>query len=788
MEKTKWVGQSIRRKEDQRFITGTGLYVDDVKLPGMTYATFVRSPHAHAKIKGIEVRDALGLPGVLTVLTGSELAKRARPMPAALKLKGMKPCDYPALAIEKVRFVGDPVAAVVAEDRGILEDAVELVQVDYETLPSVVDMEKALEKDSPLLYEDWGTNVIFHEKIPFGEKVDTLFQEADLVVQERIRSHRHTGTPIECRGCVAVYDKTLGTLKLWTSTQHPHIVRTVLADTLGMAEHLITVIAPDVGGAFGIKSHIFPEEVVIPVLAMETGRPVKWIEERREHLLACVHAREQTHDIAIGFRKDGTMIAIRDRILSDMGAYGLVPQTGVAPTMLAAAMVPGGYKVRGYEVDVNCIMTNKCPYGAYRGFGQPKSNMARERLIDIAAEKLGIDRIEIRKKNLIKKSEFPYRQVTGTVLDPGSYIESLEKAAAMMDVGKWEEEKTKRRAQGSYVGIGMCVMSEASTPNSYFLRRQGIHYMRGYESASVTIDPVGKVQVAVGVSPQGQSHETIFAQIVADELGVGVDDVTVIHGDTSLTPYGFGTFGSRSTGAAGSAALIAARQVKEKTLRIAAAMLEAQESDLELAEGKVQVRGVPQKALSLRDVSRAAYMDANFLVPGLEPGLSATRSFEGENMPFPNSTHMVALEVEAATGEIKILKYVIVEDCGVVINPKSVEGQIHGATAHAIGGSLYEELIYDENGQLLTSTLMDYLVPTAMEIPEMEVGHLVTPTPVNPLGAKAAGEAGTSACPAALMNAVADALKPLGVKVTDMPLTPARLWAMIDAAQKARAA
>jgi carbon-monoxide dehydrogenase large subunit len=453
--------------------------------------------------------------------------------------------------------------------------------------------------------------------------------------------------------------------------------------------------------------------------------------------------------------------------------------------MLTAAMVPGGYKIRGYEVDITCIMTNKCAYGAYRGVGQPISNMVRERLIDIAAEKLGIDRIEIRKKNLIKKSEFPYRQVTGTILDPGSYIESLEKAAEMLDVAKWEAEQKKALAEGRYIGIGMCVMSEASTPNSFFLRRQGIQYMRGYESASVTIDPTGKVSVALGVSPQGQSHETIFAQIVADELGVGIDDVTVIHGDTSLTPYGFGTFGSRSTGTAGSAAMLAAKKVKEKTLRIAAAMLEAPEVDLEIVDAKVQVKGVPQKALTLKEVARAAYMNASFFIPGLEPGLSADHTFEGENMPFPNSTHMVALEVEAGTGEVKILKYVIVEDCGVVINPKSVEGQIHGATAHGIGGTLYEELVYDENGQLLTSTFMDYLVPTALEIPEMEVGHIVTPTPVNPLGAKAAGEAGTSACPAAIMNAVADALKPLGVKVTEMPLTPSRVWAMIDRARRA---
>jgi aerobic carbon-monoxide dehydrogenase large subunit len=772
------LGTPIKRREDPRLITGQGTYVDDIKLTGMLYMAVLRSPYGHARIKRINTEAARNHPGVKAVYTAEDLKGVVGPVACAVPLghiaEGMG--IRKALAEGKVRFFGDPVAVVIADDRYTARDARDLIEVDYEPLPAAIDVEKAMQPGAPLLYEDFGTNVALSLSMPDStEEIDKVFEQtkADggVVVKARFINQRLAPVSIETRGAVADFDKGTKKLTLWSSSQIPHILRYIVAATVGLPQHQVRVIVPEVGGGFGSKLNIYPEELVISYAAMKLGRPIKWIEDRSENLAATIHGRDQVNYAEIAATREGKVTGLKMHVIGDMGSYCQL----FTDVMVIAFMFPvacGAYDIPVLYRSTDLVFTNKSSTDAYRGAGRPEATYLIERAMDLVARELGMDPTELRRKNFIQPGQFPYKSVSGNVYDSGNYEVALDKALAMAGYQNLRAEQARRRAAGNgkLMGIGVSTYIEACA-----IGPKGFAPVGLYESARVRVEEGGTVMVYTGSSPHGQGEETTFAQIVSDGFGIPIDDVVVIHGDTDSTPEGRGTYGSRTTAVGGSAVYTAVQRLKEKMKHIASHMLEASVSDVTMEEGKFFVAGSPQKAVTFAEVAITANF-SNTLHPSIEPGLETTAFWEPEALTYPFGTHICVVEVDKETGEAKIIRYIAVDDCGRQLNPMLVEGQIHGGITQGVGQAMVEGVVYGEDGQLLTATLMDYAVPLASELPSYETDSTVTLTTVNPLGVKGIGEAGTIGATPAVANAIADAL---GVAHIDMPFTSERLWNVI---------
>jgi aerobic carbon-monoxide dehydrogenase large subunit len=771
----KLVGQPVRRREDPRLITGGAQYTDDIPLAGALYLALVRSPHAHARILAINTEAAKRAPGVVAVVTGEEIKSLLPgPLPVAAQPPGVRLTEIYPLAIDRVRHVGEPVAAVVAKDRYLARDAADLVEVEYDPLPVVVDPEQALEASSPRVYDQFPDNVSYTLS-GTTEGFDSVFQEADQIVSVRLVNQRLLPTPMETRAVAAQYQRGAGQLTVWASTQVPHLLRTYVAEVLSMPEHQVRMIAPEVGGAFGCKITMYGEDVLVPLLAMRLGKPVKWMEDRRENYVGTTHGRGQVDYAEAAVKKDGTVLAVKVRIIADLGAYLRLFTAGV-PTFTTLVM-PGCYRFKHFASEIVGVYTNKTPTDAYRGAGRPEATYVIERLMDRIADDLRLDPTEVRRRNFIPKDAFPYTTPSGAVYDSGDYELTLNRLLELVDYDALKREQAEARAQGRYLGIGFSTYMEiCGVGPSKFFQPTG-----GWESATVRVGPAGKVTVHTGVSPHGQGQETAFAQIVADQLSLPIEDIVVLHGDTAIVQQGIGTMGSRAIPVGGTALLRASEKVRDKARQIAAHLLEASVEDIELSDGKLSVRGAPNQAVTFAQVAREAYRVTS-LPPEIEPGLEAQSFFDPPNFTYPFGAHACIVEVGADTGEIQIKRYVGVDDCGNVINPLLVDGQVHGGIAQGLAQALYEEVVYDESGQLLTGSLMDYAVPKAQMLPWYETDRTVTPSPANPLGAKGIGEAGTIASSVAVVNAVIDALSPLGIDHIDMPLRPEKVWRAIEAA------
>lgn len=767
-------GAAVKRREDPRLITGNGRYTDDIQLPGMLYAAILRSPHAHARIRSIQVERAKQLPGVVAVFTGSDVAGKVAPIPTAWlpPNSGIKTPAHPPLAVDKVRYVGDGVAMVVAESRYIARDALDLIDVDYEILPAVVDPEKAMTDSAPLVHEDVPGNVAFHWEA--GADPASAFEQAEVVIRHRFRQQRLVPNPMEPRAAVAQYNSGTGDMTVWVTSQNPHIHRVLLSNILGIPEHKLRIVAVDVGGGFGCKIPCYADEALVAFAARELGRPVKWTEDRREHFLATTHGRDEVIYAELAGKRDGTMLGLRVRMVANMGAYLSTAAPGV-PTILFGLITVGPYKIPYAHTEVFGVFTNTTPTDAYRGAGRPEATYVIERMADLFAKEIGMDPVEVRKKNLIPAEEFPYTTPLGLQYDSGNYHGALQKALDILDYERLRKEQEQLRAQGRYIGIGwstyveICGLGPSQVAGA-------VGFQGGlWESATVRVHPGGKVTVFTGTSPHGQGEETTFAQIVADRFGIPIEDVEVVHGDTDRIAMGWGTYGSRTTPVGGNAIAIAADRVLEKARKIAAHMLEVAEDDVEFAEGVFKVKGVPSRQVKFQDVVLQAYLAWN-LPPGVEPGLEGQAFYDPVNFCYPFGAHACVTEVDPETGEIKILRYVAVDDCGPVINPMIVEGQVHGGVVQGIGQALWEGAVYDDEGQLVTGSFMDYAMPKARFFPKFETAHTVTPAPHNPLGVKGIGETGTIAATPAVVNAVVDALQPFGVTDLEMPLTPEKIW------------
>jgi carbon-monoxide dehydrogenase large subunit len=773
------IGARLPRREDRRFLTGQGRYVADLAPAGTLHVAFCRSPHAHARIAGIDVDAARQAPGVVAIVTGPDLARRARPLRAPSRLKTYRPTAFPALALEKVRHVGEAVAAVVAGSRYEAEDAVDLIRVAWEPLPVVADVVRAQDVSAPMVHEEAGTNVLLSRGFARGD-VEAAFTGAAAVVGDVFRFHRHAGVALENRACLAEYQA--GALTLWSSTQIPGMARDALAETLALPAQRIRVVAPDVGGGFGIKNVLYPEEVATCALALELGRPVKWVGDRREDLLTSTQAWDEIVEAALAVDADGAIRGLRARVVADVGAYSVYPWTASIEVIQVVSFLPGPYRVPHYRAEAVGVATNKAPMGSYRGVGRPVAVFVTESLLDRAARRLGLDPADVRRRNLLRAEDLPYHSPSGIVWDSGAFLECLEHACEVGGYAALRAEQARARAAGRYLGIGLASYVELTGVGSAIPVSPGADIASGSEGATIRVDPAGGVTAIFGLACHGQGHETALAQVVASELGVGVDDVRVLHGDTALGPHGTGTYASRSAVLGGGAAILAARVVRDKALAIAAHQLEAVADDLRLADGVVSVRGAPDRAVSLARVAAAAYAGTRRLPMGMEPGLEATRFYDPYFGTASGATHLAVVEVEPATGAVRVLRYVVVEDCGRIINPLIVEGQAIGGVVQGIGAALLEEHVYSAEGQLLTGTLMDYLVPTAAEAPRVEVHHVERPSPTTLGGFKGMGEGGTIGAPAAIANAVADALAPLGVAIRELPITPGRLFALLEGA------
>ncbi|HZW57748.1 MAG TPA: xanthine dehydrogenase family protein molybdopterin-binding subunit [Nitrososphaerales archaeon] len=774
VEEERMVGKNIRPRKDLQLLKGEGTYTDDLKLPKMLYAAFLRSPYAHAKIRNIDVSKAYELPGVVYVLTGRETAKQ---LVSWMALPGLRTPERLSLATDKVRFVGEPVVAVAAVSRAIAEDALELIEVDYDPLEPVTDAEQSIKDGSPLLYEDWGDNILFHDVFHGGE-TDEAFKQADIVLKERLVSNRYSPTPMENRAILASYNSAEKTLLVYASTQFPHALRTFLAQTLDFPEHKIRVIAPRVGGGFGIKSAVFQDEVSTVLLSMKLGRPVKWYEDRKEHLLVAGHERQQVHYVECAVKKDGTLLGVRDKIVADFGVSGTF-WTEVQPAMLTCASLPGPYRLKNYDFDLLCVVTNKAPCGPHRGFGRPVAAFVIERMMDLIAKRLGMMPEEIRLKNMIDTKEMPWKTPIGVLYDTGNYKQVLERALKFAQLDKLREEQRKLRNQGRFIGIGLATYVEYTAPASSRLQGPLGWAVGGWESCRLSVDPSGKVTAHLGMAGQGQPHETVFAQVISDALGADFEDIAVLEGDTQESPYGFGAWASRGTVTSGGACIKASRKLKDKILLIAGHLLKQAPEDLEIKNSIITVKSDPSKRISLKEVADVAIRFSGKLPQGMEPGLEVV-SFYEPDAPTTCSyaTHLVSVEVDPETGYVKLLKYYIVDDSGVLINPMTAHGQVHGALAHGIGGAMFEDLVYDKEGQLLSSTFMDYLLPTANEMPTVEVDSIETPS-LTLGGFKGLGEGAAIPTAGAIANAVDDALSQFGIKYVDLPITPEKVRTLL---------
>ena len=769
-----WIGARVARKEDGRLLTGRGKYVADLALPGMLGAAVYRSPHAHARIVSLDLARARRAPSVVAVF-GPEALGAVGAIPMRLSPREeVRQCLQHPLPRGKIRYVGEPLALVVATDRYRAEDALDLIDLAVEPLAAVTDARAALAPGAPRLHEGFGTNLAERIVMNKGDVARAL-AEAPVRVRERLRVQRHTGVPMETRGLLAAYDAGTRVLTVWGPTKVPHYNRGVLADLLGHPEHLVRFVETDVGGGFGVRGEFYPEDFLVPWAAMRLGRPVRWIEDRREHFMATNHSREQWHDVEIGATADGRIVALSDMIHADMGAY--IRTHGVVVPDRTAAMLPGPYRIEHYHAEVRCVFTNKTPAGTYRGPGRYEGTFVRERVVDLLAQALAMDPAEVRRRNFVEASAMPY-DVGSTadsdpvIYDSGDFRAAFDAALASGDYAALRREQTEARRAGRLVGVGLgCFVEKSGTGP--------------WEYARAEIDGSGRAVVFTGLASLGQGLETTLAQLAADGLGVSPADVTIVHGDTARIPFGVGTFGSRGAVVGGNAVHEAATRLREKVLGLAALRLEVAAEDLVLEDGRVHPRGVPDRALTLRELARAA---APGQAPaGIEPGLSVETVFKAPRRPYPYGTHVAAVEVDPETGEIRVLRYAMAYDVGRAINPTIVEGQLVGGLAQGLGGALLEELVYDAGGQLITTSFMDYLLPGAAEMPASVALRVLedAPSPLNPLGLKGAGEGGCTGAGAALANAVADALAPFGVTIRELPLSPDRVRALVRAARAA---
>lgn len=776
----RYVSTSVKRKEDPPLLMGRAHFIGDLRVPGLLAVKFLRSPHAHARIVAIDGRAALALPGVEAIVTGADLAATTRPIRAAMSGSGYQESAWPALAHGKVRFAGEAVAAVVATDQYRAEDALDALSVTYDPLPAVADAEASMRPDAPRLHDELPDNILFHTHFENGG-VQQALESAEIRLSETFRHARCSSSPMETRGVMASVDPVDGLLTVWASSQTPHLLRSGLAEVLGIPDSRLRVLCPSVGGGFGPKMHMYPEDVVVVELARRLRRPVRWLEDRRENLLASAQARDHVNHVDVAARKDGTIIALKSTLLCDSGAYSVYPVTASLEPLTAAGILPGPYRIPALAYDAYAVATNKCPAGAYRGVGMALGTFVRERVVDMIARRAGLDPADVRRRNFIDATELPFATASGLVIDSGDPKDSHERALAAGEYARLRAEP-RRTASGKYRGVGVSAYTEFTGMGSGTFRRRGMMQVSGYDAATVRVELTGEVRGFVSAASQGQGHATTLAQVLADELGVDLAAVTIVEGDTERCPYGSGSFASRSMVVSGGALILAARRVREKIAKIAGHMLEAAPEDLTIEGGTIAVRGAPGRTLTVAGVARLAYRPAGgTLPPGVDPALEATQYYDPPPATFSNGTHLAVVEVDPETGQVDIVRHVIVEDCGKMVNPMIVEGQTHGAVAQGIGNALYEHFAYDENGQPLTTTFMDYLIPGVMEVPPMDVIHVETPPAVSVSGFKGMAEGGTIGATAAVANAVADALAPLGIEVRELPLTPDRIYRLCHA-------
>ncbi len=768
----KGIGTSTLRKEDAELIAGQGRFVDDIRLPGMLYLAFVRSPVAHATLGAIDAARAREIPGVIAVLSAEDLHFEGG-VPCGSNPTGdaRQPTRWP-LARNRVRMVGEPVAVVAAETRHAAADGAAAVEVEYDQLPVVVGSEEAVREGAPQLHEEAPGNLCCSIRYA-TDRFDDAVAGAEVVVRQRVVNQRLTPVAIEPRGVVAQFQPSTGEVTLFTSTQVPHFVKTFVSVVIGTSEAKVRVIAPDVGGGFGSKLNTYAEEyVAVAASKALDGVPVKWTESRQENMLATIHGRDHVQDAELYATREGRIVGFRLNVLANMGAY--LQLLGPTIPHLTLFMGTGVYDIANYSCRIDCVFTNTTPTDAYRGAGRPEATHVIERLVDILARRLGIDPAEIRRRNFIR--EFPATSATGLLYDSGDYDKTLDRALELVGYDELRARQAEARARGKLVGIGLSTYVEVCglAPSSV-TKAIGVG-APGWESSTVRVHPTGKVTVVTGTSPHGQGHATSWSQIVETELGIPFDDVEVIHGDTAFAPYGLGTYGSRSLAVGGTALYHSLRKVREKARKIVAHQLEIDPEDLEFGDGRFHAKGSPERGMTMAEVIGAAW-SADNLPEGVEPGLEETTFFDPPNFTFPFGCHVCVTEVDRETGKVEISRYLAVDDCGRVINPMIVDGQVHGGVAQSIGQALFEETVYDEDGQCLTASLVDYMIPTAFEIPFIETERTETPSPTNPLGVKGIGEAGTIAATAAVVNSVCDAL---GVEHLDMPLQPERVWRVIQ--------
>lgn len=778
----RYMGSSVLRKEDPALLTGQADFTDDIRLPGMLHFALLRSPHAHARIRSIDVSAAKERPGVVAVFTGDDLAGEwAVGIPTGWPVtEDIKIPDHWPLARGEVNHAGDGVAAVVATDRYKAQDALESIEVDYEVLPAVVDVEAALEEGAPLVHEELGTNKCYTWPLGTGD-IDRAFDEADVVVSGRYVQQRLIPSAIEPRAVVVSPEPATGNVTVYSSTQVPHFVKDILALVCGISDTKLRVVAPEVGGGFGGKLNVYAEEALALALALRLKAPVKWVEERSENHVATTHGRGQVQHIELAARRDGRILGMKVRLLADMGAYLQLLTPGIA--IFGSFTYPGLYTFDAYSFECTGVFTNLTPTDAYRGAGRSEAAYAHERIMDDLARELDMDPAELRIKNLIPPFDEPTTTPAGVMYDSGDYETCMGKALELAGYDSLRAEQRRRRERGDVkqlgIGIGNFTESGGLSPSKV---AAGVRLQSGgWEAASVRMLVSGKVEVVTGTSPHGQGHETSWSQIAADAFGVDVEDVEVLHGDTAVSPYGRDTYGSRSLAVGGVALSLACEKVVDKARKLAAHMLEAAEDDIEFEGGRFSVAGSPDQSVTIQDVAGAAYL-ANDLPDGMEPVLSESHFFDPPNFTWPYGTHVCVAEVDTETGAVTIPKYVAVDDCGPVVNPAIVDGQLHGGIAQGIAQALYEEAVYDEWGNLLTGSMMNYMIPGAPEIPNMILDRTETPSPTNPMGVKGIGESGAIAAQPAVINAVIDALGHLGVAHIDMPASPWKVWQAIQSA------
>ena len=774
--------EEVARHELAKMVRGRGRFVDDIKLPGMCFAAFVRSEYPHANIVSIDTTAAMEVPGAIGLITPDEVLPYVNPVrPAAPgSSEFARPYDRFPVPPGKVTFVGDPVVAVAAETAHAAQDMAEAVVVEYEPLPVVLGAEQAIEPDAPVIHAGMDDNIVFHREFGGGD-LERAFRQADLKLEKTFRFPRQTGVPVEARGVIAHYDLGQERLSVWASCRSPHLVRTTISNVMRLPQHAVRVISPDVGGEFGIKGAAYPESIILSFLSRKIDRPVKWIEDRMENLLACGHAHEMVVDVSVAVQNDGRILGIDSKVRVDQGAHTLGPTSAGLEPMTTGQSIVGPYRIDNFRCDAYGVMTNKCPGAAYRGVGTVQGVFVIERVMDILAEQLGLDPADVRMKNFIQPEDQPFNTSAGRLYDSGDYPDTLAKLLEVSDYEKLRQAQAEARERGELAGIGICCFVEHSSTGSQDYIKRGVYGLPAFDSATVKVDAGGNVMVAVSARSTGQSHDSVFAILVARELGVPYETVKILEGDTDAVPFGSGTGVSRSAVSTGGAIRRAVRDVRNKAIEIARFFLEGEDEELTIADGEIYATADPSRRVPFVNVAAAAH-DASRTVSlpdSIERGLQATRTFDPPHQTFGHGAHLAFVKVDQETGMVKVEQYICVEDCGTIIDHVIVDGQVVGGVACGIGNALHEELVYDDSGQLLTGTFMDYLVPTAPDVPAIQTRHTETPSPFTEGGVKGVGEAGTVGAFTAVGNAVADALLPLGVEVTHPPVGPRRVWEMI---------